>query len=51
MQLDRLLRYAASLDREIDRLLKQVERLKRMRLAKLGQPLPPPIDVNVSLEQ
>ena len=48
MQMDRLLRYAASLDRDVDRLLKQLERLQRMRL---GQPLPPPVDVNVSLEQ
>jgi hypothetical protein len=48
MQMDRLLRYGTSLDREMDRTLKQFERLKRMRL---GQPLPPPIDVNVSLEQ
>jgi hypothetical protein len=48
MQMDRLLRYGTSLDREMDRTLKQLERLQRMRL---GQPLPPPIDVNVSLEQ
>jgi hypothetical protein len=48
MQLDRLLRYGTSLDRETDRTLKQFERLKRMRL---GQPPPPPIDENVSLEQ
>jgi hypothetical protein len=47
-QMDRLLRYGTSLDREMDRTLKQLERLQRMRL---GQPLAPPIDVNVSLEQ
>jgi len=47
-EMDRLLRYGTSIDREIDRLLKQLERLQRMRL---GQPLPPPIDLNVSLEQ
>jgi len=46
-EMDRLLRYGTSIDREIDRLLKQLERLQRMRL---GQLLPPPIDVNVSLE-
>jgi hypothetical protein len=47
MQLDRLLRYGASLGREIERILKQLERLQRMRL---GQPLPPSIDVNVRSE-
>jgi hypothetical protein len=46
-QMDRLLRYGTSLDREMDRTLKQLERLKRMRL---GQPLPLPIDLNVSLD-
>jgi hypothetical protein len=46
-EMDRLLRYGASIDREIDRLLKQLERLQRMRL---GQPVLPPIDINVSLE-
>ena len=48
MQMDRLLRYGTSLDREIDRTLKQLERLQRLRL---GQPLPPSIDVNVSSEE
>jgi hypothetical protein len=46
--MDRLLRYETSFDHEIDRLLKQFERLQRRRL---GQPLPPPIDVNVSLKE
>ncbi len=46
-QMDRFLRYGTSLGREIDRLLRQLERRQWMRL---GQPLPPPIDVNVSLE-
>jgi hypothetical protein len=35
-QLDRLLRYEASLERAIDRTLTQLERLQRMRL---GQPV------------
>jgi hypothetical protein len=48
MQMDRLLRYGTSLDREMDRTLKQLERLQRMRR---GQPLPPQIDVNVSSEE
>ena len=48
MQMDRLLRYGTSLDREMDRTLKQLERLQRMRR---GQPLPPSIDVNVSSEE
>jgi len=45
MQMDRFLRYGASLGRENDRLLKQLERRQQMRL---GQPLPPQINVNVS---
>jgi hypothetical protein len=48
VQMDRLLRYGTSLDRELERILKQLERLQRMRL---GQPLPSRLDVNVSLEQ
>jgi hypothetical protein len=44
-QLDRLLRYEASLERAIDRALSQLERYQRMRL---GHPVPPPINVNVS---
>jgi hypothetical protein len=39
-QPDRLLRYEASLERNIDRTLSQLERLQRMRL---GQAVPPPI--------
>lgn len=45
---DRLLRYEAGIERAFDRTLRQLERLQRMRL---GQPVPPPIDVSVSLEQ
>jgi len=44
-RLDRLLRYTASLDREFDRTLSQLERLQRIRK---GQPVPPPLNVNVS---
>jgi len=42
---DHLLRYETTLDRAIDRALAQFERLQRMRL---GQPVPPRIDVNIS---
>ena len=41
----RLLRYEANLNREIDRTLRQLERLQRMRQ---GQPVPPSIQVEVS---
>jgi len=44
-QLDRLLRYEASLERAFDRTLSQLERLQRMRL---GQSMPPSINLNVS---
>jgi hypothetical protein len=44
-RLDHLLRYAASLERSFDRTLNQLERAQRMRL---GQPVLPPINVNVS---
>lgn len=44
-QADRLLRYEAALSREIDRTLNQLERTQRMRL---GQPLPPPINLNIT---
>jgi hypothetical protein len=44
-QLDRLLRYEASLERALDRTLSQIERLQRMRL---GHPVTPPIHLNVS---
>lgn len=44
-QMDRFLRYGTSLGRESERLLKQLERRQRMRL---GEPLPPQINVNVS---
>lgn len=44
-QLDRLLRYEASLERSIDRTLVQLERIQRMRL---GQPVSSPIKVSVS---
>jgi hypothetical protein len=43
--LERLLRYEASLSREVDRTLRQLERLQRMRL---GQPVPPSIQLEVS---
>jgi hypothetical protein len=42
---DLLLRYYTTLDRAIDRTLAQLERFQRMRL---GQPVPPRIDVNLS---
>jgi len=42
---DQLLRYEAALERAIDRTLAQLERLQRMRL---GQPLLPPVKVEVS---
>jgi hypothetical protein len=44
-QLDRLLRYEASLERAFDRTLNQLERTQRMRL---GQPVVPPINLNIS---
>jgi hypothetical protein len=44
-RLDHLLRYGASLERTFDRTLSQLERAQRMRL---GQQVPPPINVNVS---
>jgi hypothetical protein len=42
--LDRLLKYETSLDRSFARNLDQLERWQRMRL---GQPVPPPLHVNV----
>ena len=44
-RLDRMLRYEAALERAFDRTLNQLERLQRMRL---GKPVPPPINVNIS---
>jgi hypothetical protein len=44
-QLDRLLRYEASLERAFDRTLIQLERLQRMRL---GQSVLPPIKVDIT---
>jgi hypothetical protein len=44
-RLDQFLRYGASLERTFDRTLNQLERAQRMRL---GQPVPPPLNVNVS---
>ena len=44
-QLDRLLRYETSLERSIERTLNQLERLQRMRL---GRPVPPSINFNVT---
>ena len=43
--LDRLVRYEAHLERAFDRTLSQLERLQRMRL---GQPVPPPLKVDLS---
>jgi hypothetical protein len=44
-RLDRLLRCSASLERDFDRTLSQLERLQRIRK---GQPVPPTLNVNVS---
>ena len=44
--LDRLLRYEASLERNIDRTLSHLERLQRMRL---GQPVLPKLEVSHSM--
>ncbi len=43
--LDRILRYEASLERAFDRTLNRLERLQRMRL---GQPVLPPVKVELS---
>ena len=40
-----LLRYEGSLERQFDRTLTQLERVQRMRL---GQPVPPPVKVELS---
>jgi hypothetical protein len=45
VNLDILCRYEVSLDRALDRTLNQLERYQRMRL---GQPVAPPINVNLS---
>ena len=44
-RLDRILRYSASLERDFDRTLNQLERLQRMRR---GQPAAPTLNVNIS---
>ena len=44
-QLDRLLRYEATLERGIDRTLNHLERAQRMRR---GEPVKPPINLNIS---
>lgn len=44
-EMDRLLRYETTISREIERTLNQLERLQRMRL---GQAVPPPINLNVT---
>jgi hypothetical protein len=44
-ELDRLLRYNVTLSREVERTLNQLERCQRMRR---GQPVPPPINLNVN---
>ncbi len=43
--LEVVMRYEANLERNIDRTLNQLERLQRMRL---GQPVPPPVKVELS---
>ena len=43
--MDRLFRYEASLERSIERTLKQLERFQRIRL---GLAVPPSVDVNIS---
>ncbi len=43
--LERLMRYEAHLDRKFERTLNQLERLQRLRS---GQPLPPPLKLEVS---
>jgi hypothetical protein len=43
-RLDRLLKYSASLERDFDRTLNQLERLQRIRT---GQPVPPQFNVNL----
>jgi hypothetical protein len=47
-RLDQLLRYEAAISREIDRTLNQLERRQRMRL---GQAVPPPINVSVTASE
>jgi hypothetical protein len=47
-RLDQLLRYSTALERTFDRTLSQLERVQRMRV---GQPVAPRIDVNVSSSQ
>ena len=42
---ERLLRYETTIERNFDRTLNQLERLQRMRM---GQPVPPPVNVNLS---
>jgi hypothetical protein len=44
-QLDRLLRYEASLERAFDRTLNQLERMQRLRQ---GQPVAPRIDLTIA---
>jgi len=44
-QLDRLLKYEARINREIDRTVTQLERLQRMRL---GQPVLSPVKLDIS---
>ncbi len=40
-----LLRYEGGIERQFDRTLTQLERVQRMRL---GQPVPPPVKLEVS---
>jgi hypothetical protein len=44
-RLDRLLKYSATLERDFERTLNQLERLQRIRK---GQPVPPTLNVNFS---
>jgi hypothetical protein len=45
LKLDLLIRYDTTLNRNIERTLNQLERHQRMRL---GQPVPPPINLNIT---
>jgi hypothetical protein len=45
LELDVLIRYDTTLNRNIERTLNQLERHQRMRL---GQPVPPPINLNIT---
>jgi hypothetical protein len=48
LRLDLLIRYESNLERAFERALNQLERAQRMRR---GQPVLPPINLNMSLEK